>query len=319
MKASREIRDLVLGFLLDFANGDPALLELFSADEGAVHIGTDEAEYFIGGLRARAIIRQQLGELGQWKFEPNVIEAFEEGSVGWASAQFRATFRSNASMMARCSFVFHREADAWRLVHVHKSFATPNTAIGAMLTTIIDEVAESVEIERPDLVRVTSPEGTLTIMFTDVESSTATNETMGDDAFLPLMLKHNEVMQRYTEAAGGSIVKSMGDGFMIAFPSARRAVECAVAVQRDVAELGPVKVRMGLHTGEPLRRADDFYGRDVAYAARIGSAASGGEVLISSLVRSLVEPSGTVAFKESRTLDLKGFDGPQTVHVVDWA
>jgi class 3 adenylate cyclase len=76
---------------------------------------------------------------------------------------------------------------------------------------------------------------------------------------------------------------------------------------------------MGLHTGEPQRREDDFFGRDVAYAARIGSAASGGEILVSSLVRSLVEPSGAVVFSDSRTLELKGFDGPQTVHVVDWA
>ncbi len=318
MKPSREIRDLVLGFVLDFSNSDPALLDLYSPLNGAVHIGTDEAEYWIGGLRSRAIFRQQIGELGHWKFEPGSIEAFEEGSVGWATSRFNATFRTNAALVARCTFIFHREGGEWRLVHSHKSFGTPNTSIGVVLTTVIDEVAESVEIERPDLVPVTSAEGTLTIMFTDVESSTATNESIGDDKFLPLILEHNEIIRRHTEGAGGSIVKSMGDGFMMAFPSARRAVECATAVQREVAEIGPIKVRMGLHTGEPQRRADDFYGRDVAYAARIASAADGGEVLVSSLVRSLVEPSGSVVFSDSRTLELKGFDGPQTVHLVDW-
>jgi len=318
VKPSREIRDLVLGFLLDFSKGDPTLLELFSAEKGAVHIGTDEAEYFTGGLRARAIFRQQLGELGQWRLAPGDVEAFEEGTVGWASCRFMATFRTDVALEARCTFVLHRENGAWKLVQVHKSFPTPNTAIGVALTTVFDEVAESVDIERPDLGSVTSAEGTVTIMFTDVESSTATNEAMGDDAFLPLIMRHNEIVLSHTTSAGGSVVKSAGDGFMLAFPSARRAVDCATAVQREVAQLGPIKVRMGLHTGEPQRRADDFFGRDVSYAARIGSVAAGGEILVSSLVRSLVEPSGSVGFGESRAVELKGFEGPQVVHVVDW-
>lgn len=113
------------------------------------------------------------------------------------------------------------------------------------------------------------------------------------------------------------IVKSQGDGFMLAFPSARRAVECLIAVQRAVAELDhAISVRMGLHTGEPTRHADDFFGRDVAYAARLGAAASGGEILVSELVKSLVEPGGSVAFDGPRPLELKGFDGPQPVYAV---
>jgi class 3 adenylate cyclase len=75
---------------------------------------------------------------------------------------------------------------------------------------------------------------------------------------------------------------------------------------------------MGLHTGEPVRQADDFYGRDVAYAARIGSAARGGEILVSSLVKSLVEPSGSVSFEGPRQLELKGFNGPQDMFSVRW-
>lgn len=106
---------------------------------------------------------------------------------------------------------------------------------------------------------------------------------------------------------------------MLAFPSARKGVECAMAVQRQVGELdGPIRVRMGLHTGEPVRHADDFYGRDVAYAARIGAAAIGGEILISGLVKSLVEPSGAFIFDGPRDLELKGFDGMQSIWAVRW-
>ena len=115
-------------------------------------------------------------------------------------------------------------------------------------------------------------------------------------------------------------MKSQGDGFMLAFPSARRGVECAIAVQRQVVELeGPIRVRMGLHTGEPVRQADDFYGRDVAYAARIGAVATGGEILVSTLVKSLVEPSGSFTFEGPREHELKGFDGPQPIWAVLWS
>ena len=114
-------------------------------------------------------------------------------------------------------------------------------------------------------------------------------------------------------------MESQGDGFMLAFPSARRGVECAIAIQREISSFDDrLKVRMGLHTGEPRRRADHFYGRDVAYAARVGSAASGGEILVSSLVKSLVEPSGSVLFEGPRELDLKGFEGPQPVYADSW-
>jgi class 3 adenylate cyclase len=81
---------------------------------------------------------------------------------------------------------------------------------------------------------------------------------------------------------------------------------------------GPIYVRMGLHTGEPIRHADDFFGRDVAYAARLGAAATGGEILVSSLVRSLVEPSGSFSFDGPRELELKGFEGPQPSFSVVW-
>lgn len=205
-------------------------------------------------------------------------------------------------------------------MHGHVSIAVHSSeAFGREFTTAIDAVASAIEQDRPDLAPVASPEGTLTIMFTDIEASTATNEALGDDAFLPLLIRHNQIVEGHTEAASGSVVKSQGDGYMLAFPSARRAVDCAISVQRDVCALDErIKVRMGLHTGEPRRHAEDFYGRDVAYAARLGAAAGGGQILVSSLVKSLVEPSGSVRFDGPRKLELKGFEGPQPVYEVLW-
>lgn len=199
----------------------------------------------------------------------------------------KLTFGDGSPVDFRMTWLFHREERDWKAVQIHASNPMSNReALGRELTTSIEEVADFVERERPDLNPVASPEGTVTIMFTDIEASTATNEALGDNVFLPLLLRHNEIVRSQTESAGGTVVKSQGDGFMLAFPSARRGVECAIAVQQDVSAFdAPLKVRMGLHTGEPVREADDFYGRDVAYAARIGSAWSSRELVSASFSR----------------------------------
>jgi class 3 adenylate cyclase len=321
MKPSRELRDATLGGIHDLGRGDlDAWLEGISLSEDTVFIGSDPAEFWVGGPQIRAVLRQQLSEVGRMQIDLRHVHAYEEGAIGWVAASWAATYEDGTVVDFRSSSVARREAEGWKSILVHVSIPVPNPdAIGLEVTTAIEDVAELVGRERPRLDGATSPEGTVTIMFTDLESSTATNEALGDDAFLPLLLKHNEIVRSRTQECRGTVVKSQGDGFMLAFSSARRAVECAIGIQREVAALDRrLKVRMGLHTGEPVRATDDFFGRDVAYAARIGSAAEGGEILISALVRSLVEPSGSVVINGPRELALKGFHGPQAVYSVAW-
>ena len=318
LKPSHEIRDCVLGMYHDMSEGE--VPHRFSLSSDAVMVGTGQGEVWVGGPAIRTAIQVQHEEFGLLKLIPSNIRAHEEGSMGWAFDEPIVTLPDGMQFPIRATFVFHREDGEWRLIHGHMSNVSDNLEHwGSDIDLSMDRIATLVQDERPDLESSTSPEGTVTIVFTDLESSTATNEAMGDDAFLPLLLRHNEIVRDQTAAAGGSVVKSQGDGFMLAFPSARRAVDCARTIQREVTAVDErLRVRMGLHTGEPVRQADDFYGRDVAYAARIGSAANGGEVLVSALVKSLVEPSGSVTFAEARELELKGFDGPQTVFAVDW-
>jgi class 3 adenylate cyclase len=318
LKPSREIRDCVLGIYHDMAEG--RVSDLMSMSPDAAFVGTGPGEVWVGGQAVRTAIQVQNEELGLIKLVPGTIRAYEEGTVGWAFDEPTVILPDGTPMPGRLTFVFHREDGKWRVIHGHTSNVSDNAEYwGSDVDLSMDRIATLVQDERPDLGPLTSTEGTVTIMFTDLESSTATNESMGDDAFLPLLLKHNEIVRTRTAESGGSVVKSQGDGFMLAFPSARRAVDCATTIQREVATVDErLRVRMGLHTGEPVRQADDFYGRDVAYAARIGSAANGGEVLVSSLVKSLVEPSGSVTFAAARELELKGFDGLQTVFAVEW-
>jgi len=276
MKPSREIRNLVLGLYHDMAEADPTATDIFSSTPEAICVGSDPGELWIGPEIAQ-MLRAQMLATGRTHVAPGPLVAYEEGTVGWASDTPTWTLADGTIVPLRFTMVFHREGPDWKAIQFHVSVGVGNRDLmGAELSSSFNSMVDVVKQERPDLSSKVSPEGTVTIMFTDMEASTATNESLGDDKFLPLLLRHNDIVQTQTRTAGGSVVKSQGDGFMLAFPSARRGVECAIAVQQQVATFEvPIRVRMGLHTGEPIRHADDFFGRDVAYAARIGSAADG--------------------------------------------
>ena len=195
---------------------------------------------------------------------------------------------------------------------------------GTDVTTSIDAVAHAIEDERPDLSTASAPDGTVTIMFSDIEDSTILTEQLGDIRWMEVLREHNRIVREQVSAYDGFEVKAQGDGFMVAFASASRAVECAAAVQRAfaaAAEATPeeaIRVRIGLHTGEAIRERDDFFGRNVILAARIAAQARGGEVLVSSLLKELTEAEAAVRFGEPRELSLKGLSGTYRVHAVEW-
>jgi class 3 adenylate cyclase len=188
----------------------------------------------------------------------------------------------------------------------------------------IDAVASVVEEERPDLRGHTAPDGTVTILFSDIEGSTELNERLGDQPFYELLREHNEIVRDQVRVHRGFEVKSQGDGFMLAFASPRDGVVCSIAIQRalaariDAGTSEPIRVRMGLHTGEAIRERDDFFGRNVVLAARIAAQATGGEILVSAPLKELAEGSGDVSFGDARELGLKGLSGTHIVHPVEW-
>jgi class 3 adenylate cyclase/tetratricopeptide (TPR) repeat protein len=193
----------------------------------------------------------------------------------------------------------------------------------ADVRTSIDAVAAVVEDERPDLSGHAAPDGTVTILFSDIESSTEINERLGDRRWIELLREHNAIVRDRVRLHRGFEVKSQGDGFMIVFSDPASAVACAVAIQRALAQRledggEPIRVRMGLHTGEAIRERDDFFGRNVVVAARIAAQARGGEVLVSAPLRELANGNGDIAFSEARELTLKGLQGTYPVHAVEW-
>lgn len=187
------------------------------------------------------------------------------------------------------------------------------------LRSSVEELAGWARVERPDLVRLAAEDGTVTIAFSDIEDSTALNETLGDRAWVRLLGRHERLVHRAVEAHGGQVVKAQGDGFMLAFGSASHAVACGVQVQRSLARQHKptVRMRLGIHRGEVVHRDGDLFGRNVAFAARVAGQACGGEILVSDAPREALDSS--VVLDEGRDAELKGVAGTHRVYAVQWA
>ncbi|RRR47306.1 adenylate/guanylate cyclase domain-containing protein [Mycolicibacter terrae] len=195
---------------------------------------------------------------------------------------------------------------------------------GAAVRSSIEDLADWAEVERPDLARLT-PDGHVVILFTDIEESTALNERIGDRAWVKLIARHDEMVQRTVRVRGGHVVKNQGDGYMIAFAEPEQAVRCAIDIQRALQQrrgrkpAHPIRVRIGVHMGRSVRRGDDLFGRNVAMAARVAAAADGAQILISGPVREAVKECDDIAVGAGRDAELKGFAGTHRLYAVDVA
>jgi YVTN family beta-propeller protein len=167
------------------------------------------------------------------------------------------------------------------------------------------------------------PSGTVTFLFTDIEGSTALVKRLGG-RYAQVLAGHQRILREAFTAHGGHEVDTQGDSFFVAFPRAKDAVAAAVGAQRDLtAHAWPegvkVRVRMGLHTGEPQVGDERYVGIGVHKAARIGAAGHGGQVLLSSTTRELVEdelPPG-VTVRDLGERRLKDLERPERLFQLD--
>jgi class 3 adenylate cyclase/DNA-binding NarL/FixJ family response regulator len=158
---------------------------------------------------------------------------------------------------------------------------------------------------------------TLTILFTDVEGSTAFLTRMGDITGNKVMAAHERLVIEEVARHDGRHIKSLGDGCLAVFASPRRAVECAVAVQR-AAMSAPLRVRMGLNTGEVSFTGGDVFGAAVNAGARIMAKAHGGEIVISDVVRQLLGSTSGFELRDRGRVRLRGFPERWRLHEVLW-
>ena len=181
----------------------------------------------------------------------------------------------------------------------------------------------SVYVDKPDLPpKAVALDGTVTILFTDIEGSTPLTQRLGDAKARELLREHERMVREALTAHSGSEVKTMGDGFMASFSSATKALECAIAMQRAFAEHNesadePIQVRVGLNAGEPIAEDDDLFGTAVNLAARICAHAEAGQILAPIVVRELAAGKQFM-FADLGETELRGFEDPVRLYELRW-
>jgi class 3 adenylate cyclase len=176
---------------------------------------------------------------------------------------------------------------------------------------VLDEMEKLITGGRP---AVSSERVLATVLFTDIVDSTLHASRLGDAAWRRLLDAHDTHTQAVVRDGRGRVVKSTGDGVLATFDSPSRAIESAVRLRSQLAELG-IRIRAGLHTGEVERRGDDVGGLGVHIAARIEALAGAGQVVVSSTVKDLSAGSGFV-FEDLGVSTLKGVDGEWRAHLL---
>jgi class 3 adenylate cyclase len=167
------------------------------------------------------------------------------------------------------------------------------------------------------------PEGTITILFTDIERSTELFQRLGDERARALLREHDTILCDAFDRHDGTQVKRQGDGMMAVFSSARRALRAAIEIQQGLAERNrahpdtELRVRIGINTGEAIAEDDDYFGAAVVVAARIAGKARGGEILASEVTKALIGPN-RVAWSERGEVRLKGLDDAYRLYEAVW-
>jgi class 3 adenylate cyclase len=327
LTTQREAEEAVKAYLGEF-QFDSSFTDIESMREQLapdfIGFGTGAHEKYIGDDGFLAAVRQDVAEVEDIKRDHKWLAVVPRGDLVIFALEYDISWtiggRQHRSP-ARLTGVLERHGSRLRAVQTHMSFPASHQSHGQSWPTPIESVASAVASERPDLAASAAPDGTVTMLFTDIENSSNLTERLGDREWLEVLREHNTVVRDEVSKYGCFEVKSQGDGFMIASQSARRAVQCAISIQKSLAGFNehapePINVRMGLHTGEVLKDADDFFGKHVILASRIAGKARGGEVLASSLLKELTESSGDIQFGPEREVELKGLTGTYRIYEV---
>ncbi len=167
-------------------------------------------------------------------------------------------------------------------------------------------------------------DGTVTILFCDMVDYAGMTERLGDRVSRQLLHEEHRLIREALTRHGGREVKVQGDGFMVAFAGAARALRCAIDIQQTThgyvppAGMEPIAVHIGVHTGDALAEEGDYLGHTVIVASRLADVAGPGEILVSSLSQQLVQGSGEFTFAGHRETQLKGMARAQQSATLAW-
>ncbi len=289
-----------------------------SRDESLLYIGTSHEEIWRDRI-LRDGIADHLAEVPDITEDDIEVEAWENGETGWAFYKCRfGVPATGASGVHRLTCVFVMERGGWKMVQHHLSQPDSNIEKLGMehqaLNALVDAARDGFRLEQS--------EGMASVMFTDIADSTALAAALGDRTWAGVVAEHLNMVGAVIAGQGGTLVKSLGDGTMSSFPTARAALEAAVEVQRRVAtrDRDPaLGLRVAVHTGDVVRTDDDFFGTVVNKAARLTSAAQPGEILASDATRLMAGSAPGLIFGEPVMAELRGLDGTHVHYRLDWS
>ena len=285
---------------------------IFLRDDAFRYIGSDEHEWWAGSAPIDAYEQHQ-NEMPPYHIQVEESEAYEAGSVGWAALRTTITFEGLAPRSLRWTFVFVLDAGIWRIAQVHDSVAVPNPEVmGIEMTKSLADLLGAIGAQAQDAIRASVRQGTVTLVFTDIEGSTELAAAVGDALWADTISWHDAAIRRIAEECGGTVVKTLGDGAMLVFQSVRDAARAATAIQDTVSqrsEAPELKLRIGMHIGDAVSAEGDYLGTAVNKAARVAASAEGGQIVASSAARALLDDDAGFEFGEPRLLGLKGIEG----------
>lgn len=281
-------------------------------------VGSAEGELWLGPA-VREGIGKHFNEVpGVLRKEELLGEALETDTTGWSFFAHRFWFEALPEPIEfRTTLIFVLEKGSWKIVHRHASLPTPNeTSIGhkhAAIQNLLDAAQDGFELGQT--------EGLASIMFTDIVNSSPIASAVGDREWSSIVATHFEDLRFVIEAQGGQFVKSLGDGTMSSFASARSALAAAKIIQKRLTKQTKepkLSLRIGIHTGDVVHSGEDFFGTVVNKAARITAVAGAAEIYLSDITQAVVGSGPDFAFSSPKTVSLKGLDGDHRVVFLKW-
>ena len=190
--------------------------------------------------------------------------------------------------------------------------------------TSIDAIASAIEPLTPALGRMSSPDGALTLMLSDIAEADAFESRVGPERWAQLLSDHHLLVERLVGHHDGAVVKVERDGFLASFNSAHGGLYAALELQRtftsarneDAAQA--LALRIGLHSGFVISNSDELLGRNVVLATRIAARAHAGEILVSSTLKRYTESDPSFRFEPRGEHHFKGLHGEHAVYSVAW-
>ncbi|SDE74007.1 nuclear transport factor 2 family protein [Ruegeria marina] len=318
IRPSPELAAIVERWIKSYGRGDgETVVHLFSDDAALSYFGSAQGESWRGDALRRGM-EQYIGEVPRFHWDPQEIRGFECGSLGWV--EWEATIdgiETGQSARLRSTVILKLDKGSWKIVHVHNSIPVNNVEGFGYEARGFEELLDAALSTPYEL----GQSGIATIMFTDIADSTTIAQAIGDSLWADAVGRHLRLVETQIVESGGRLVKSLGDGVMSSFASARAALLAAQNIQqKNSAEPKEPKlqIRIGLHTGEVITSDADHFGTVVNKAARIAALAAPSDILVSDATRIMVGGSPEFQFAEQITVPLKGLDGEHTIFKLNW-